>query len=425
MSNKDRAKIQPYAWVIFCLVAFFCAYEFAARVMIGPLTQVFLHTFKFSAKEVGFLTSAFFFGYAPVQLIAGFCFSKYGAKQVLSMALFLCSLTLGLFSFSHSFYSLFILRFFTGFAGGFAIIGAYIMIARWFPMKWWASLYGLIQLITCMGAVVGQNYFSEIATWRNWRSLTFDLSVIGSVFFILFILGIKNNHQPALVKQQHKSFITQLKIVLSEKQSFWIAAYAMFAWAPIEMFATLWGTMYLQKQFLQSTYLSTSLISATWIGVGLVSPLVGYFSGVFKNRKIFLLSCSLLGLLSTSMLLLYQGNNSNFLFGLLFLLGVSTSGQPISFVAIQRANDPSVAGMAISINNMAIIIGSGLLVTLSSFMTHLHHQAFSPQLLYTNMDLRWGLSLMPLCCLINMAISFLFIKEDNQVFKEKNYANIM
>lgn len=402
------------AWTIFFLASLFCAYEFAIRVMIGPITQNLLRDFSLTAKGIGALSSAFFYGYAPVQLISGYFYSLYGAKRVLISALFLCALALFFFSYSYNFYFSTLLRFITGVGGGFAFIGAYILIANWFPIRWWALLYGLIQLMSCFGAIHGQYIFASYTQTFHWRDITFYISLLGFFILALFILYLKDSPRGQRRIKQPQKLLKQIQRVLSNPQSCCIASYALLTWGPVAIFATLWGASFLTAKFHLSNQAATLLISATWLGVGLGSPFIGLCGSGVKNRKNLLLLCAFIGLVATSILIYMPAIPLKLLYLLLFALGFGTAAQPISFVLIQEANEKTLRSVAIGINNTAVIIGGALLQPLSSILIN-YAQYFHGGKYLSVEDYRSGLLLMPLCYLLTIFITYFFINENKEV----------
>lgn len=68
--------------------------------------------FNWNSKEKGYILSAFFYGYAPVQIFGGLLGTKYGGATVLGIGVALTALfTIGMpFAAYNSFYGIIIFR---------------------------------------------------------------------------------------------------------------------------------------------------------------------------------------------------------------------------------------------------------------------------------------------------------------------------
>jgi len=410
-------KGQKDAWVIFILSALFCAYEFVLRIKLSPLSAQMLSELKVSAHAFGILSSSFFLGYAPVQLLSGPIIQQYGPRKILLFAIILCSLSTFLFALSHQLMVLFLLRLLVGIGSGFAFIGAYMLIANWFPMNRWAFMYGLLQFTCCTAAMYGQKLIAISSVNMDWRELSHLMALIGVSLTILFYFYLQNqpenqnSSRPANVGR----LLTQLKTVALNSKSYPIAFYAFFSWGPITFSATLWGPAFLAAKLNISIISATNLFSYVWLGVAIGSPIIGYLSTTVKNQKQFMIYCSIIGLFACSILLRQPIYAYSYYKLALFLLGLATTAQPISFVKIQQANPPNCRGTAIGFNNTAVILSGVFLQPLSSYLVERSSHITNSNTLshhYQVGDYLSGMMLMPFCFLISLLISIYFIKEN-------------
>lgn len=413
---NDRA--EPYARIIFLLSAAFCAYEFILRVKLSPLSQQILTELVISANGLGFLSSAFFYGYAPVQLLSGPIIQRYGPQNTLTFALAICAIATLFFAVTNSIPLLFLQRFLVGVGAGFAYIGAYILISHWFPSRQWAFLYGMLQFIGCLGAMYGQRLLAFLSITFAWRQLSLILGYVGIMlgfFFIFFLKDKASVHRGSNNKSIIHVLISQLKTVAGNPKSYPIALYAFFAWGPITISATLWGPAFLEKKLMISSPEATYLSSLTWLGIAIGSPLIGFLATRVAEPKRLMLLCAALGAVSSLLLL------SNYYFTLtnykiiIFLIGFSAAAQPISFVKIQQINPPECRGTAVGFNNMAVILSGACLQPLSSYLIGHSDGVILSELqsnMYTMYNYKSGLMLMPICFTMCFALALFFITDN-------------
>ncbi|VEG90211.1 major facilitator family transporter [Legionella spiritensis] len=425
MPNRDDEVLicmsrdgQKYAWFIFLLAAAFCAYEYILRVKLSPLSHQLLTEFNCSANAFGLLSSAFFYGYAPVQILSGPIIQRFGPRMVLTCALFLCVAATLLFAASHDFKILFGLRLLVGVGSGFAFIGAYILIANWFPIRKWAFLYGLLQFIACLGAMYGQQFLAFLSENITWRALSVLFGYVGIGLTILFYFFLrdtpKNPVNYSKTSSGNDTLLAQLKTVSLNPRSYPVVLYALFSWGPITISATLWGPAFLAEKLSFSIQNATYLFSYTWLGIAIGSPCIGYLANRVNRPKNLMLLCSGAGFIASLLLLnghLYSTASYKVI---LFFLGFSTAAQPISFVKIQQANPEHCRGVAVGFNNTAVILSGAFLQPLSSYLierSYLLNTAGNLSYHYTLTNYYNGLVLMPVSIIISFILAMFFIKE--------------
>ena len=77
-----------YRWVIMAIIFITYAINFADRTNIGVALPFITKDFHLSNFEAGSLASMFFLGYAVSQIPAGFWFSKFGTRGLVSLSIF-------------------------------------------------------------------------------------------------------------------------------------------------------------------------------------------------------------------------------------------------------------------------------------------------------------------------------------------------
>ncbi|MGA2991809.1 MAG: MFS transporter [Candidatus Korobacteraceae bacterium] len=89
--NQSTTKVTRYRWVVMAILAVFYTLVYADRANIGVVLPLIQSEFKLSNLQAGSLASMFFVGYAITQIPAGFWYSKFGVRGLLSIALVLTS----------------------------------------------------------------------------------------------------------------------------------------------------------------------------------------------------------------------------------------------------------------------------------------------------------------------------------------------
>jgi MFS family permease len=313
--------------------------------------------------------------------------------------------------------------FLVGFSGAFAFVGSLVIAARWFPPQYFALNVGIVQFMGCVGAIVGQAPIAYAAGVFGWRHTTLVFALIGFLGMLLMAILIRDRSQgsslapakkmQALSSTHQMSEFARLKQVMSKMQNWWAAIYAFGIWSPIVLFAGLFGIPFLVVRFSISPEQAALASILLWLGVGLGNAAFGWWSDYISSRKLPMIICAVIGLLSSLILIYYPSISILAMYILLFFFGLASSGQAVSFGVIKDINNTSVAGTAIGFQNMAVIIGGTILQPIAgTILKHMWDGAmFKNAPAYSVHDYHYALALVPISSIIALLASCWFIKE--------------
>ncbi len=416
-SDLTPKKSLPLSILVCSLAALLYVYEFMVRVAPSAMTDELMRSFHIQSVGLGFISALFFYGYTPMQIPAGLIYDRFSPRLLLSLATLLCALMTFCFAFTHSFIIACIARLLMGAAGAFAYIGALLIASRWFSAKRFSFYAGLVQFLGCMGAIMGQAPITILKGLIGWRQTNYIIAAIGVFFALIMWLIIRDYPEghPHKKTTPHKKnhSLKRLEHVCHKKQTWWIGTYGFTCWAPITVFATLWGIPYLSNRFNVDTTQASTMIIAVWLGIAIASPLVGWWSNHIASRRIPMITCSIVGLIGALGILYLPYNSWHIALFFLSLIGFSAGSQVISFGLVIDNNPHSVLGTGLGFNNMAVIAGGVLLQPLVGVLLKLtwngdiHHGI--P--FYSLHSFQIALSLVPLCSLAGIFIACYCIKE--------------
>lgn len=427
MENSTQKKQHKYAFaiIIFSLGVFFYLYEFAIRTIPSAITQELMHDFNMSAAGLGFLTSLFYYGYVSMQVPVGLLYDRFGVRLLLTSAMGVCSLGTLLFALTPNLFIANIAFFLVGFSGAFAFVGSLVIAARWFPPQYFALNVGIVQFMGCVGAIVGQAPIAYAANAFGWRSTTVVFAIVGFLGMLMMAVLIRErakspkpgdnhaHHGRSLSSTQAMSEFARLKQVMSKMQNWWAAIYAFGIWSPIVLFAGLFGIPFLVVRFNISSEQAALASILLWMGVGIGNAAFGWWSDHIGSRKIPMVICAAIGLVSSLWLIYFPSISLLTMYVLLFFFGVASSGQAVSFGVIKDINNHSVAGTAIGFQNMAVIIGGTMLQPIAGLILKAMWDGsmFKNAPSYNVHDYHYALVLVPISSVIALIASIWFIKE--------------
>ena len=347
---------------IYAMASLFLIYEMAVQVSPSVMASALMHDLHIGAFALGMMSGIYFYTYTLMQIPSGLLFDRFKPKYIMSVAIFLCALGTLIFASTHSFYFGCLARLLMGCGSAFAFVSVMVVAADLFPVRRFAVLAGITQTLAALGAMSGQVFIGKMVSHWGWRQSMHWLAMLG--FGLIFLVWIFIDYPREVTpKNCCSTWLTtifdELKFILKNKQSWFIAAYACLLWVPMSSFASLWGVPFL-IHFDQMNISTASFHSSLmWLGLAILSPLLGMISVAMNNSIRPLMLSALLGVISFGLIVFFHLH-----FGvigiLLFLAGGACAGQVLSFSVVRDNNPDRIKGSAIAFNNMAVVISGAL-----------------------------------------------------------------
>ncbi|WP_419421065.1 MFS transporter [Legionella sp. D16C41] len=405
------------AYIIFILSATFYLYEFVLQVAPSVMADSMMKTFKVGAAGFGIVSAFYFYAYAPMQLPAGLLFDRYGPRKLMTGALILCAIGSFFFASTDTLFTAALGRFLIGIGSAFSFIGVLVLVSRWFPPQQFALLAGIAQLMSSVGAMFGEMPLASLIQAIGWRQASFVLALIGLALALLIWLVIRDypeKHRQIIAKRHVREEWQRLIQVCGRAYTWIVGAYSCAIWTPIAVFAALWGVPYLQQKFHITILAASGLCSMIWLGIGVGSPLLGWLSDRIYSRRIALITSALLGLLATILLLYVPNIGINWMYLILFVLGLGAGGQTVSFAVVKDNNPPELVGTASGFNNLSVLIGGAVFQPLVGIFLHNSGQWQQNEIpVYSLISYNKALLVMPCCFFISFIIAAFILKESH------------
>jgi len=409
--NRDQRILGIF---IYALVSLFLLFEMALQVSPSVMTRPLMEEFHIGAATLGIMASFYFFSYTLMQIPVGLLYDRCSARWLITGAALICTIGAFFFAFTHHVAWAAFGRFLMGIGSSFAFVGVLIVAARWFPPRYFAFLVGVAQLLGALGALCGELPVAAMLDHMIWRVVMVIFGAVGALLTILCFMIVRDNPYNKRRIPEHHHLMQELKEILRSAQTWWVALYAFCGWGPIAVFAALWGVPYLRIRFQVPTTYAALAMALVWLGVGCMSPILGWFSDKLGRRCLLLRLTSLIGLLSSLALFYLPGITFGYSFFLLLGIGIAASGQILSFALVKDNNRSTTTGTAIGLNNMAVVAGGALFQPLVGILLHFfwegHTDAYGVPL-YSINNYHIGLVVVPACFFVGLLVSSFFIKE--------------
>lgn len=388
-----------YGSIVWFVTTLFVIYSFclntAAAVFAGTI-QATLHATNF---EVSLAASAFILGFACMQIPAGYLLDRFNARFVVSSGVLLLAVGNTLAAFSATLTVFALANILQGIGASFAFIAAAILIAQWFPGKVFPILFGLTQTISCVSAGIIHYYFTILLETHTWNEVYQGLGLFGFALLLLTLLVVKtpvSYNRPGVI-----SLRKSLSIVLENKQIWLCTIAAATSFGVLLAYASVWYHQ-IQTYYAVGSLDSVIISGMIFFGIGVGTPLLGWFSNSVKSR-IMALHLSLV--LGTMVLLLgiylphFHISTLIIIKTVSFLIGFLLSGSMLFYTVVSEGSSDSTRGVAISFLNTAVFLFNTLMLFVPYvFITYISKEFFT------------YLWIFPFCTLISVLLLY-FIKD--------------
>jgi sugar phosphate permease len=417
-----RAMLLP--WLICGLGAVFYCYEFFLRITPGVITPELMRAYDLTGSQVGNLSAFYYHAYVPMQIIVGLFMDRFGPRRLLTIACLLCAAGTYLFAGNLGLGWAQAGRFLVGFGSAFAFVGALKLATIWLPPNRFALISGIITCLGMLGAMMGDILLRQAINVLGWHHTIYISAGIGVVLAAILWLVIRDSSPDHPDHHLHvmdfKGLFAGLLLALRNPH-IWLAAFIGFLlYLSLSAFAELWGIDYLEQAHGFSKDSAAYANSMIFLGWAIGSPLWGLLSD-FMGKRILPVTLGSLGALIFVMILLYMpGLSVGAVYLVLFCFGILSSAQILVFAISHEASKMKMAGTAIAMTNMIVMIGGNVFQpVIGKLLDHGWTGVLANGArIYPVHAYQVALSVMPIDILLAFIVS-LFMREINPALKAK------
>ncbi len=415
--EKQYSALRP--WLIWGLAAFFFFAHYVVRVTPGHISEELQLAFEISKSDLGILGMSFYIPYVLMQMPIGYLVDRFGSRALLTVAVFICSLSSFIFANSEIVSTAMLSRVLLGFCSATAFIGALKLITVWFDARKLALLVGITQALGMVGAAVGGHLVPILNDEIGWED---SFRLYGVVFFCLSILifaVVRNNPQsiqPGLqsTKSTPKVSFEQIKLVLKSKFTWLNALYAGFIYAPTDCLGEFWGKEFLKNIHHLDTYQASHSVSYLFFGWAIGGPIAGWLADHVGRRPV-MIGSAILGSVLLPIVFYVPNIPVTMISIIMFVYGLTNTGLIASYTVAGELHDKSLGGFSMAIANMfSVLVGAGLMWVLGWLLdwNATRHMSFNADgtLMHSAQDYQNATLVITACLFLAFICSF-FTKE--------------
>jgi len=404
--NQFTAK----GFVIWIICAIFFLYEFFLRTVLGTFQMSVMHDLNLSSFQFSLLsTTVFLLIYGIMQIPVGLIVDYIGLKKSLFMGAIICAIASIGFSYSDTFYASMLYRLLMGMGSSFGFICLLVSAHEWMPHRYSGLFIGLSAFVGTLGPMLAAGPLETLSENGNvgWRYLFLFLGIIGFALSGVIWLFVENNHlesEKYTILLRPENMRRRLFGLFSRSQPLYIVIFSACVYFSIEYLSENEGRSFLLLKNCSPSFASY-IITVSWLGYALGSPILGLLSDFFERRRIFLIFSAACGIFAAAIITL--STNHFIVMGAFFLLGVSASGQGIAFALIAEQFKKKFVALAFGFNNAIGCIISSVAAPFMGWLLDYSKKDCSAML----QDYYFSFSIIIIFLLIALTISFVFIVE--------------
>lgn len=273
--------------------------------------------FNVGPAELGIVLSAFYLGYAAMQIPGGWLADRYGSKVVIVVSIGLWSLFTVMTGLAWSLASLLIIRFLFGLGEGSYPSSAMKGVAEIYPRKDRPKMAGLMISSNYVGSFVAPLIIAPLILWLGWRDVFLAIGLAGIVFAVFYALTVR---RAAVVEDDKLSHAPAAKVSVKEllrMPTLWKIVIVWFCLSMVNKGLDAWMPMYLLTARGLDLKTVGMLVPLPFIAASVATAMGGWLmTRFFDGKEKFLMmgSCILTGVFlygmykgqSTTQVIVYQ-----------------------------------------------------------------------------------------------------------------------
>ncbi len=417
MSTKTFGRSMLLSWTICGLGAVFYCYEYFLRITPSVMTSELMSAYHLQGAEVGNLSAFYYHAYVPMQIVVGLLMDRYGPRRLLTVACLFCAVGSYFFGGGYSIGVAEFGRFLIGFGSAFAFVGALKLATIWLPPNRFALVSGIIMCLGMTGAMMGDVVLREMVDRIGWETTIYASAILGVILSVVLWCVIRDSSPDHPLHDTHvinfKGVLKGLASALKNPQIWFNGIVGFLMYLSLSAFAELWGIPYLEQAHHLSKNLAAYANAMVFLGWAIGSPIWGWFSDYIQLRNLPLLIGAIGSLILFCILLFVPHLPLVLVYACLFLFGLLSSVQILVFAICHEVSKMKVAGTAIALTNMIVMIGGNVFQPLIGKLLDLSwtDKLVSGARVYPVHAYQLSLSVIPISLVIATIFLLFFIRE--------------
>lgn len=363
------ARFRRIRIVIFLILLAGYVLSFVHRTAPAAIAGELAEAFAINGALLGALAATYFYVYMALQIPVGVLADTLGPRIIVTAGAVIAGVGSLTFGLAPAWEIAAVGRTLVGCGVAVSFIALLKVCASWFPAERFATLNGITLLAGNLGAVAAGAPLAWLVTMASWRSVFVGLGVASLALAALTWMVVRDRPEDRRYKPLHVGigvpagvrWTQALAQVLANRAS-WPGLFVNIGIGGSYLaFAGLWAVPYLQEVHGLSRAAAAQHASVLLLGVAFGSLIIGLLSDRLRNRRGVMRVYTCLYALSWLPWVLHAKLPLWASYAWFLGMGLLIPGFVLTWAVAKEANRPEHAGMAISVVNVGIFLGAGVL----------------------------------------------------------------
>ena len=357
--------------IIFGIVLASYILSFVHRIAPAALAGELTRTFAINGAVLGTLAATYFYVYTLLQIPVGVLADTLGPRRILTAGSLVAGIGSLTFALASTWEIAAVGRTLVGIGVSVAFIALLKVSAVWFPANRFATLNGVALFAGNLGAVIAGAPLAWLVGTISWRAVFVGLAVLSVALSVATWVRVRDRPQdlgfaplpvPASADgAASRHWMHALGRVLANPAT-WPGFFVNVGIGGSYLaFAGLWAVPYLVDAHGMSQVTAAQHGSALLLGVAFGALIIGVVSDRSGSRRGVMRVCTFLYALSWLPWLLHVKWPLAATLGWFLLMGLLIPGFTLAWTVAKEVNRPEHSGIATSVVNVGIFLGTGIL----------------------------------------------------------------
>jgi len=362
--------------VVFAIVLASFVLSFFHRTAPAAIANELTQAFSIGGALLGTLAATYFYVYTLLQIPVGVLADTWGPRRLLAAGSLTAAAGSAAFALAPNWEIAAAGRTLVGIGVASAFIAILKISAVWFPANRFATLNGVTMLAGNLGAVAAGAPLAWIVTFTSWRIVFGALAALSLALAIATWVRVRDRPQDVGFAPVHAATTDAVRVRWTSALARVLANGATWPSFVVNVgvggsylaFAGLWAVPYMVDVHGMSRVAAAEHSSALLLGVAFGALAVGVISDRLRNRRAVMRTYTALYALSWLPWLMHIELPAGTTQAWFALMGVLIPGFTLSWTIAKEANRPEHSGIATSVVNLGIFLGTGVLQPLAGYM---------------------------------------------------------
>ena len=376
-STLENARFVRTRRIVFGIVLASFVLSFFHRTAPAAIASELTQAFSIGGALLGTLAATYFYVYTLLQIPVGVLTDTWGPRRMLAAGSLVAGLGSLAFALAPTWEVAAAGRTLVGVGVATAFIAILKINAVWFPANRFATLNGVTLFAGNLGAVAAGAPLAWAVTFTSWRVVFVALAALSTLLAVATWwkvrdrpdeLGFAPVNAAATLGPKNVRWTAALVRVLANPATWPSFIVNVGVGGSYLAFAGLWGVPYLVDVQAMSRVAAAQHTSLLLLGVAIGAIAVGMISDRLRNRHAVMRAYTALYALSWLPWLLHASVPAGASHAWFLLMGLLIPGFTLTWTIAKEVNRPEHSGIATSVVNLGIFLGTGILQPLAGYV---------------------------------------------------------